>query len=72
MADLKDIRGTRVQSFASDLSSPGSTQQLFYNTTSDVFKIARVGTAADGTWSSGGTPNAARSYRGGAGAQTDE
>ena len=70
MADLKDIRGTRVQSFASDLSSPGSTNQLFYNSTADIFKFARVGTAADGTWASGGTPNAARSYRGGAGAQT--
>ena len=67
MADLKDIRGTRVQSFSSDLSSPGSAQQLFYNTTTNVFKIARVGTVADGTWSSGGTPNAARSARGGAG-----
>ena len=67
MADLKDIRGTRVQSFSSDLSSPGSTEQLFYNTTNNVFKIARVGTVADGTWSSGGTPNAARSARGGAG-----
>ena len=70
MADLKDIRGTRVQSFASDLSSPGSANQLFYNSTSDIFKFARVGTVADGTWASGGTPNAARSFRGGAGAQT--
>jgi len=68
MADLKDIRGIRVQALASDPDQPGSVAQIFYNDTTGVFKAIRAGTAADGTWSSGGSLNTARYANSGAGA----
>lgn len=70
MADLKDIRGIRVQALASDPDQPGSVAQIFYNDTAGVFKAIRAGTAADGAWSSGGALNSPRGNGGASGLQT--
>lgn len=70
MADLKDIRGIRVQALASDPDQPGSVAQIFYNDTAGVFKAIRAGTAADGAWSSGGALNSPRGNAGASGLQT--
>lgn len=67
MADLKDIRGIRVQALASDPDQPGSVAQIFYNDTTGVFKAIRAGTAADGSWATGGSMNVSSHARSGIG-----
>ena len=70
MADLKDIRGIRAQALTSDPDQPGSISQIYYNDTAGVFKALKEGSAADGTWSSGGNLNTARFNMGTSGTQT--
>jgi hypothetical protein len=71
MADLKEIRGTRVEKLDTNPTTPGYNGQLFYNTVSNNYKVNRAGTAADGSWASGGNLNTARDgMYGGAGTQT--
>ena len=65
MGDYITIKGSTVQSLASDPSNP-IEGQVWYNTTSGVLK-GRAGIPA-GAWSSGGTINTTRSYMGAAGA----
>ena len=70
MADLKEIRGTRVEKLDTNPTTPGYNGQLFYNTVSNNYKVNRAGTVADGAWSSGGTLNTARGNAHASGTQT--
>jgi len=68
MAEYKGIQGYSVQTLSSDPpAGSGSEGQLWYNTTSNVWKICLGGA---GTWASGGALNEARQKLGGAGSQT--
>ena len=49
MADLKEIRGTRVEKLDTNPTTPGYNGQLFYNTVSNNYKVNRAGTVADGS-----------------------
>ena len=50
MSSLKELKGTRVQSLASDPSNPVEGQ-IWYNTTSNNFKAAEAATS--GAWATG-------------------
>ena len=63
MTTLKELKGTRVQSLASDPSNPVEGQ-IWYNTTSNNFKVSKLVTA--GAWSSGGNLVNARNKLSGA------
>ena len=67
MAKLKDIRGTNIQSLASDPPSPVEGQ-LWYNTTARVLKGLKTTAAA--AWASGGNMPKTRAVGGGFGTQT--
>ena len=70
MGTYKGIQGYTVQSLASDPPAVQSVGQLWYNSASNVWKVATSGAAA---WSSSNNLNNAR-YRGGGGgigSQTD-
>ena len=67
MTTYKGINGFAVQSVASD-PSPLDEGQVWYNNATYAFKLASVTTA--GSWSSGGSMNAARSDSAGFGTQT--
>ena len=64
MAEYREIKGFKIQSVASDLSSAANEGQIWYNSTSNDFKtIVKVA----GTWSTGGNLNQARNSLMGAG-----
>jgi len=70
MTTYKGIKGFTVQTLSSDPTTPASIGQIYYNSTSNVFKYVSPGGVSSGTWSSGGNLNTAREECGGAGIQT--
>jgi len=68
MAEYKNIKGFKVQTVATDPVT-NVLGQVFYNSTSNAFKVTRIVTGT-GTWSSGGNLNEAKSALAGAGIQT--
>ena len=70
MSKYKEIKGFKVQTLASDPSGPAiNLGQVYYNSTSDAFKITRTVTGTS-TWASGGNLNTAGAFGGGFGIQT--
>jgi hypothetical protein len=67
MATYKGIQGYSVQSLASDPTASKAVGQLWYNSASNVWKIA---VEATGAFSAGGALNNSRGYFGGAGTQS--
>ena len=67
MATYKEIKGTQIESLASDPSNP-IEGQVWYNSTSAVLKGQVLTTA--GAWSTGGNLNTGVEKSGGAGTQT--
>ena len=67
MAEYIGIKGSTIQSLASDPPAP-QVGQVWYNTTSNVLK--GYGAQGTGAWASGGNLNTARGYNGGVGTQT--
>tara|TARA_R110000737_G_scaffold136052_1_gene167008 strand:+ start:193 stop:1170 length:978 start_codon:yes stop_codon:yes gene_type:complete len=70
MTTYKGIKGFTVQTLSSDPTTPASIGQIYYNSTSNVFKYVSPGGVSSATWSSGGDLNTARSEIGGGGTQT--
>jgi len=68
MTTYKTIRGTHIVSVTSDPPSPVNGQ-MWYNSTDKVIKGFTSNPA--GTWSTGSSLNTARSFLGGAGANTE-
>jgi len=64
MATYKEIKGTQIESLASDPSNPVEGQ-VWYNSTSNVLKGLKV--LATGSWATGGSINDGRSIMGAAG-----
>ena len=67
MTTYKGIKGFTAQTLSSDPTTASSVGQIYYNSTSNVFKYVQPG---GGAWSSGGALNTATSDTGGAGIQT--
>lgn len=67
MSTYKEIKGTSVQSFSSDPGAP-TDGQVWYNTSSNAIKIAKVFTT--GSYATGGSLNTARNRGAAAGTQT--
>jgi hypothetical protein len=67
MATYKGIQGFTIQNLSADPSNP-IEGQVWYNSTSNVWKVEEATTA--GAWASGGNMNTARYSLGGAGTQT--
>ena len=68
MATYKDIRGTHITTVTADPPAPVNGQ-MWYNSTTQVMKGFTSNPA--GTWSTGSSLNTARSFLGGAGANTE-
>jgi hypothetical protein len=67
MATYKGIQGFTIQNLSADPSNP-IEGQVWYNSTSNVWKVEEATTA--GSWASGNSMGTARSNLGGAGTQT--
>jgi hypothetical protein len=67
MATYKGIQGFTIQNLSADPSNP-IEGQVWYNSTSNVWKVEEATTA--GSWATGNTLNTARSDAGDAGTQT--
>jgi hypothetical protein len=67
MATYKGIQGFTIQNLSADPSNP-IEGQVWYNSTSNVWKVEEVTTA--GAWATGNNLNTARSGLGSAGTQT--
>jgi hypothetical protein len=67
MATYKGIQGFTIQNLSADPSNP-IEGQVWYNSTSNVWKVEELTTA--GAWATGGNINTARSLLAGAGTQT--
>jgi hypothetical protein len=67
MATYKGIQGFTIQNLSADPSNP-IEGQVWYNSTSNVWKVEEATTA--GAWATGNNLNTARSGLGGAGTQT--
>jgi hypothetical protein len=67
MTLYKGIQGFSVQNLSADPTDPNEGQ-LWYNSTSNVWKLTSATTA--GAWATGGNMNTAREYLTGAGTQT--
>jgi hypothetical protein len=67
MATYKGIQGFTIQNLSADPSNP-IEGQVWYNSTSSVWKVEEATTA--GAWASGNNLNTARGYLAGAGTQT--
>ena len=67
MATYKGIQGFSIQNLSADPSNP-IEGQVWYNSTSNVWKVEELTTA--GTWATGNNMNTARANLGGAGIQT--
>ena len=67
MATYKGIQGFSIQNLSADPSNP-IEGQVWYNSTSNVWKVEELTTA--GSWATGNNTNTAGSSRGGAGIQT--
>jgi hypothetical protein len=67
MTLYKGIQGFSVQNLSADPTDPNEGQ-LWYNSTSNVWKLTSATTA--GAWASGGNLNTARAGLAGAGTQT--
>jgi hypothetical protein len=68
MAEYKDIKGFKVQTVSTDPAA-NALGQVFYNSTSDAFKVTNQ-SVSNGTWASGGNVNTARTNGTGGGVQT--
>jgi hypothetical protein len=64
MATYKGIQGFTIQNLSADPSNP-IEGQVWYNSTSNVWKVEEATTA--GAWATGNNLNTARYYLGGAG-----
>jgi len=67
MATYKGIQGYTIQTLASDPTVEENVGRLWYNTTSNTWKL---GQQLSGSWASGGALNSGRSQLGGSGTQT--
>jgi hypothetical protein len=67
MATYKGIQGFTIQNLSADPSNP-IEGQVWYNSTSNVWKVEEATTA--GAWATGNNMNTARSQLAGAGTQT--
>jgi hypothetical protein len=67
MATYKGIQGFTIQNLSADPSNP-IEGQVWYNSTSNVWKVEEATTA--GAWATGGNLNTARYVLAGAGTQT--
>ena len=67
MATYKGIQGYLVDTVSSDPTVSENVGRLWYNTTTNTWKL---GTSASGSWATGGALNTARQTPGGAGTQT--
>jgi hypothetical protein len=67
MATYKGIQGFTIQNLSADPSNP-IEGQVWYNSTSNVWKVEEATTA--GAWATGGSLNTARYALAGAGTQT--
>ena len=59
MATYKEIKGRKVQTFSSDPPAP-TEGQVWYNSTSALFKVAGTGLSPLGSWSATGAMGTAR------------
>ena len=67
MATYKGIQGFTIQNLSADTSN-FEEGQVWYNSTSNVWKVGELTTA--GAWATGNNMNTARTYIGSAGTQT--
>jgi len=67
MGTYKGIQGYLVETLSSDPTASENVGKLWYNTTSNTWKVAKEGS---GAWSSGGDVNSSKMRGGGCGTQT--